>query len=96
MAAPRYRPSKCSWEDSAVNDVVEECRTQFVKSEPCVPGPEECETVYDTVQEEKCESKYDTKCETQYEVCLEMFRSSQIRSLIDSINLDTIRRGVQN
>ena len=32
----------------------------------------QCETVYDTVQEEKCESKYDTKCETQYEVCLEI------------------------
>ena len=28
----------------------------------------QCETVYDTVQEEKCESKYDTKCETKYEV----------------------------
>ena len=30
----------------------------------------QCETVYDTVQEEKCETKYDTKCETQYEVRL--------------------------
>ena len=63
------------YEDSAVNDVVEECRTQFVKSEPCVPGPEECETVYDMVCDTRqkvheveddivnCETIYEKKCE---------------------------------
>lgn len=30
----------------------------------------QCETVYDTVMEQKCEQKYDTKCETSYQVCI--------------------------
>ena len=63
------------YEDSAVNDLVEECRTQFVKSDPCVPGPEECETVYDMVCDTRqkvheveddvanCETVYEKKCE---------------------------------
>ena len=41
----------------------------------------QCETVYDTVQEEKCESKYDTKCETQYEVRLKLTYYSMESSL---------------
>ena len=63
------------YEDSAINDVVEECRTQFVKSAPCVPGPEECETVYDMVCDTRqkvheveddivnCETVYEKQCE---------------------------------
>ena len=63
------------YEDSAINDVVEECRTQFVKTDPCVPGPESCQTVYDTVCDTRqkihevlddvvnCETVYEEKCE---------------------------------
>ena len=59
------------YEDSAINDVVEECRTQFVKTDPCVPGPEECQTVYDTVCDtrQKVHEVEDdvVNCETVYE-----------------------------
>ena len=56
-------------------EIGEECRTQFVKSDPCVPGPEECETVYDMVCDTRqkvheveddvvnCETVYEKKCE---------------------------------
>lgn len=62
------------YEDSASNDIVEECRTQLVKTDPCEEGPEECHTVDDIICDTKiraheviddivnCETVYEQQC----------------------------------